>query len=741
MSNTSSSYPDPQAHDGHGSSGLFVQSHGNHSPQSHGGRKYQEHNSLDVADTAMQDSDAHTLEQLMAEQQMLAQEAMDLQSHPAHDYMPSAHDGQLLASSRKRSKVSRACDECRRKKIRCDATGENGPESCTSCKRSQTSCQFSRQPLKRGPSKGYIKELADRVKLIERNINVPSSSPIASLSTGVQRVYSPPLVSSHSAHDGFSAFTNPFSAVRQPSAPPILGNSPDEVIMSKTSNLNDTEQAYTFQLYTSHLQSVLQFLPEEPTELNIRLSQTPANLRQAFCGAAECLLHTFGQTTQPQYDPQEMISRTSHFLDAAQYECDNADPTFALSNHVMYLVSLVMMIIQADQRHSPLGLSRPGELIGRAVGRANSLSLEDDTKLIEGGTRLLNFGRRVYGALFVLDRYHALSFSANLTMPLYLQPFINTHDRIVGQRETTLLLRIADSIGLYAHILKTRLPSATQDPITHLLAPTTISPLLSALHANQSSLLTLLQLPENSLLHLALHHAELSAARLDSSSPSHTLLHLTNRLLAPLLEPSTPISPLHVHFARLAATSLIDLSTLPAPVGPDALRSIDAFLAALSTRPVVPILPDGTGWDQYLYKVLAAAKAGGGSGANAADEAVNAGGGGGSGSGSATDHISGLQSLAEAAVTESHRPGSSSAGAGVGAGGMSGGEGNIGDGGGQGQGQGQASMRAQATAAAATAAVAALAGGGAGAGSSGAGGGVAGGIEGGLDKALLEFMG
>ncbi|KAI5778083.1 hypothetical protein EDC01DRAFT_675391 [Geopyxis carbonaria] len=55
---------------------------------------------------------------------------------------------------RKRSKVSRACDECRRKKIRCDATSESGIEQCSSCKRVGSKCSFSRVPMKRGPSKG-----------------------------------------------------------------------------------------------------------------------------------------------------------------------------------------------------------------------------------------------------------------------------------------------------------------------------------------------------------------------------------------------------------------------------------------------------------------------------------------------------------------------------------------------------------------------------------------------------------
>ncbi len=88
-------------------------------------------------------------------------------------YQGTPADG---TTPRKRSKVSRACDECRRKKIRCDATTESGGEACTSCRRVGTSCQFSRVPMKRGPSKGYIKELADRLNHLEQGLqhNQPS---------------------------------------------------------------------------------------------------------------------------------------------------------------------------------------------------------------------------------------------------------------------------------------------------------------------------------------------------------------------------------------------------------------------------------------------------------------------------------------------------------------------------------------------------------------------------------------
>jgi hypothetical protein len=55
---------------------------------------------------------------------------------------------------RKRSKVSRACDECRRKKIKCDAQSELVEQPCSNCRRSNAQCLFSRVPQKRGPSKG-----------------------------------------------------------------------------------------------------------------------------------------------------------------------------------------------------------------------------------------------------------------------------------------------------------------------------------------------------------------------------------------------------------------------------------------------------------------------------------------------------------------------------------------------------------------------------------------------------------
>jgi hypothetical protein len=81
-------------------------------------------------------------------------------SHLQQQHIPLNHLGQQYQMQdsgippRKRSKISRACDECRRKKIKCDALSENADEPCSNCRRSSSRCLFSRVPQKRGPSKG-----------------------------------------------------------------------------------------------------------------------------------------------------------------------------------------------------------------------------------------------------------------------------------------------------------------------------------------------------------------------------------------------------------------------------------------------------------------------------------------------------------------------------------------------------------------------------------------------------------
>lgn len=140
---------------------------------------------------SIQSSSHQDLQQTLQQMIPLSEPPQELQPqdtlHPPqaqHAYMQSSHQAVLAPATpaggiqtqyslgdmtppRKRSKVSRACDECRRKKVKCDASSESGDETCSNCRRSNVRCMFSRVPQKRGPSKGYIKELADRINSIE----------------------------------------------------------------------------------------------------------------------------------------------------------------------------------------------------------------------------------------------------------------------------------------------------------------------------------------------------------------------------------------------------------------------------------------------------------------------------------------------------------------------------------------------------------------------------------------------
>ncbi|KAI8971543.1 fungal-specific transcription factor domain-containing protein [Mycotypha africana] len=71
----------------------------------------------------------------------------------------------------KRNKVSRACDECRKRKVRCD-----GAQPCSRCQKSSTECIFSNVTPKRGPPKKYLEPFETRLKTIDSVLQVLESS-------------------------------------------------------------------------------------------------------------------------------------------------------------------------------------------------------------------------------------------------------------------------------------------------------------------------------------------------------------------------------------------------------------------------------------------------------------------------------------------------------------------------------------------------------------------------------------
>ncbi|KAI8974653.1 fungal-specific transcription factor domain-containing protein [Pilobolus umbonatus] len=62
-----------------------------------------------------------------------------------------------------RQRVSRACDSCRRKKVKCDGA----TPVCTNCKGIGLQCTFNDLTKKRGPPKGYIEAIENRLYKLE----------------------------------------------------------------------------------------------------------------------------------------------------------------------------------------------------------------------------------------------------------------------------------------------------------------------------------------------------------------------------------------------------------------------------------------------------------------------------------------------------------------------------------------------------------------------------------------------
>ncbi|WBW75016.1 DNA-binding transcription factor [Schizosaccharomyces osmophilus] len=97
------------------------------------------------------------------------------------DFQASVHPSAVRVSSaasdeKKRKKVSRACDLCRKKKIRCD-TVEGSTGACINCSKHSLQCIFTRTQLKRGPAKGFVRNVEEKNKRVRSNSTTVVASP------------------------------------------------------------------------------------------------------------------------------------------------------------------------------------------------------------------------------------------------------------------------------------------------------------------------------------------------------------------------------------------------------------------------------------------------------------------------------------------------------------------------------------------------------------------------------------
>ncbi|KAJ6515140.1 fungal-specific transcription factor domain-containing protein [Mycena vitilis] len=81
--------------------------------------------------------------------------------------MSSNDEDEQDAGRSKKRRIARACDICRRKKIRCDGAQMPG-NRCSNCIAYTFECSYVEQAKKRGPPKGYVESMEIRVEKIER---------------------------------------------------------------------------------------------------------------------------------------------------------------------------------------------------------------------------------------------------------------------------------------------------------------------------------------------------------------------------------------------------------------------------------------------------------------------------------------------------------------------------------------------------------------------------------------------
>ncbi|KAJ4359843.1 uncharacterized protein N0V89_000399 [Didymosphaeria variabile] len=551
--------------------------------------------------------------------QHMAQSAQSVMGIDDHNAFVD-HDG----ATRKRSKVSRACDECRRKKIRCDATSENGPESCSSCKRTGARCQFSRQPMKRGPSKGYIKELADRLNSLENQIQQPQAQPANYDFVPIdQGLDAPSQFSRKRTYSMSENFGEPYSRpswsgqdrgtyiTEDPSALPLLTREEQPLNGANDSNNNNRRVSFTEWTLVG---SLITGSNEAIIKASLPPSETSVN---------------------------EMLHHCFDVVDAAKYTLDDSDHARQFFNNLVYCQSLVLLFIASD-RPKPGTVGNSAELLGRIAGVVTEIGLDDAKTLAslrEQDLELYQAARQTFWVAFTLDRFHASSRSKNLMLPIHEGSPSREDHKLLGE-EAYHLVRAADIAGQVASISRAgNVPELDPASPFAFAALSVTSPATKYLNGQLSRFresIEISNLPSNASPYLAYQYLRVFVTRLSNYSSSVELFSLTKDLLRNLANPR--VTPLHHIFASLVATTLGDLSDrLETQI--EAHAAMKEMADGLANEHIINASSDNLGWDAAIRDLLHQKK--GPNPSHSAPEQT-----------SPSQHLAGLQHLAAAAVGE-----------------------------------------------------------------------------------------
>ena len=566
-----------------------------------------------------------------------------------------------------RTKVSRACDECRRKKIRCDAVDESGNAPCTSCARTGTKCAFSRQPMKRGPSKGYIKELAERLNTLERQV-VPGQlqhqqqAEIQRVQREMEglraqgldgQVVFDPRVGDKRTHAQLEMLQGEY---RRPNAVGSASGTPVRIQPASQQPSPLPPNAYSLQqpapqanmqpfwrhggienrqdgtALTSHeaenstmitsfdwdesvvdeyyriIHQTFPLLPNNKNRLRQRLADCPASLREAFLTALDCLMRTFPTTAlQPNANYAQALKKAAELL--AKYPFDNPS-THSNATNLVYLQTLLVMALECDN-HGPAtirGQAGPSraEWLGRAAGVAGQLEIN----VIRTGSQSVMEGDRDSEDRLARRVWWVLfildRWHASSTADLLKLP----ENSVVLLPEDQILLgestyHLARLSFIIGHLAA--ILTTTKTPSTDVMAPS--NPASSLLGLTLAGEIDRFRESVESvwgslnLVHLSYHHSHLLIKRLSPTTEPTEMVGHAVKVATVLNSPRTPVTPLNHHFGALAAMTLCELCDV-AKTRAEALKGLEYLVEALGEGRGLAGKRESLGWDGAIRELV-----------------------------------------------------------------------------------------------------------------------------------------
>ncbi|KAI0426258.1 hypothetical protein F5Y09DRAFT_70541 [Xylaria sp. FL1042] len=549
--------------------------------------------------------------------QLLQQQRPLLQPHGAVDHLAqqyAAHAHQTVQDNippRKRSKVSRACDECRRKKVKCDAASETGEEPCSNCRRSSIRCLFSRIPQKRGPSKGYIKELADRIHHIEGKLASEGNLETLTELLGAGRRESSEIFSPSAEHDENSR-KRPFSSISgadfgtpnpsrqgtwnseprpiQPYQNPTNGSKatpysanglaprplpkPSVDTPSRTAtSLDEMPIGHNhsappkelindaFGVYMSVVHPCFPFLAGTKERVEAQLSRCPSLLQDAFIEAFYGTMQSC--VSAPGLYTTGDIGSTTRVV--AEWESDPSSPRNKLAN-LVHLQTLILMAIATDNYGPPSlkgehGGPSKASILGRAVGLAYSMrlhlaSLDADSHEHRDVDSDENITIRTWWTLVMLDRWNALSTASPLFIPNDSIVILPGLVAVLGEN-VYHLTRLSNILGHFAPVSlalpQALSPGSSAVPILNSFFNLSIELFREVLPANITP-------STHPILNLVYWHSRLLSYLFQTNAKSKDVIWACKESIGLLLDNTVLLSPLNHHFFCLTTLSLLELA-------------------------------------------------------------------------------------------------------------------------------------------------------------------------------------